>query len=68
MKYDIKPYPCELKHGDKVKTADGRIRDVEYIDGRFIKFMDGTLYSIKHPDIIGLAVEKKKKQKEKAEE
>lgn len=68
MKYEITPYPCELKQGDKVKTADGRIREVEYIDGRFIKFKDGTLYGIKHPDIIGLAVEKKKKKKETTEE
>lgn len=68
MKYEITAYPCELKQGDKVKTADGRIREVEHIDGRFIKFADGARYGINHPDIIGLAVEKKKKQKEKSEE
>lgn len=64
MKYDIIKYPCELHQGDKVKTSDGRIREVEYIDGRFIKFTDGSLFGISHPDIVGLAVEKKKKQKE----
>ncbi len=68
MKYEIIPYPCEIKQGDRVKTSDGRIRDVEYIDGRFIKFADGAKYGIKHPDIIGLVIEKKKKQKEKTEE
>jgi hypothetical protein len=57
-----------LKTGDKVKTADGRIREVEYIDGRFIKFADGAMFGITHPDIIGVVIEKKKNQKEKAEE
>ena len=68
MKYDIEPYPCDLSQGDKVKTADGRIREVEFIDGRFIKFVDGSLYGINHPDIIGRAIERKRKPKEKAEE
>ncbi len=68
MKYEIVEYPCELNQGDKVKTADGRIREVEYIDGRFIKFADGAVFGINHPDIVGLAIEKKKKTKEKAEE
>lgn len=68
MKYDIIEYPCELKQGDNVKTADGRIREVDSIDGRFIKFVDGTAFGINHPDIVGLAIEKKKKTKEKAEE
>ncbi len=67
MKYDIKPYPCELNVGDKVKTADGRIREVEFVDGRFIKFSDGARFSITHPDIIGIAFEKKKKKTESEE-
>lgn len=67
MKYDIIEYPCEIRQGDKVKTADGRVRDVESIDGRFIRFTDGSFFGIKHPDIVGIAIEKKRK-KEKAEE
>lgn len=68
MKYDIIPYPCELKSGDKVKTADDRIREVESVDGRFIHFTDGSAYGISHPDIVGLAIEKKRKKKEIVEE
>ena len=63
MRYDIKEYPCELNQGDKVKTADGRVRIVEKIDGRFITFEDGSSYGIKHPDIVGLIIEKKKSKK-----
>ncbi len=62
MKYDITPYPCEIKVGDKIKTADGRIREIASIDGRFIKFADGSLFGIAHPDIVGIAVERKKKK------
>lgn len=68
MKYDITPYPCEIKQGDKMKTADGRIREVEKVDGRFVKFTDGTMYGTKHPDLVGVAMERKKKPKENAEE
>ena len=69
MKKDtIIPYPCEIKQGDKVKTADGRTREVESVDGRFISFTDGSLFSIKHPDIKGVVVEKKKKKESASEE
>lgn len=68
MKYEIIAYPCDIKQGDKLKTADGRIREVEYIDGRFIEFTDGTTYGVSHPDLVGIAIEKKKKQKESTEE
>ena len=68
MKYEIIAYPCDIKQGDKMKTADGRIREVEYNDGRFIKFTDGTMYGVSHPDLVGIAIEKKKKQKESTEE
>ena len=67
MKYEIIEMPCEITSGDKVKTADGRVRDVESIDGRFITFSDGTKFSLMHPDIIGKAIEKKKKQKQAEE-
>lgn len=67
MKYEIIEMPCELVAGDKVKTADGRIREVESIGGRFITFTDGTQFSLSHPDILGKAIEKKKKQKQEEE-
>lgn len=67
MRYEIKEYPCDLMQGDKVKTADGRIRIVEKIDGRFIMFEDGSSFSINHPDIIGLVIEKKKSKKTEEE-
>ena len=62
MKYEIEKYPCILAQGDKVKTADGRIREVEKIDGRFIKFSDGSVFGINHPDIVGKAIAKNKKE------
>lgn len=64
MKYNIIEYNFNVKKGDKLKTLDGRIREVDSTDGRFIKFTDGTLYSLNHPDIVGIAVEIKKNQKE----
>lgn len=67
-KEKIIQYPCEIKQGDKVKTADGRKREVEMVDGRFIYFTDGITFSLKHPDIIGVIAEDKKKQEETEEE
>lgn len=66
-KETIIPYPCEIKIGDKIKTADGRTREISSLDGRFIYFSDGSRYGIKHPDICGVIQEKKKKQEEVSE-
>lgn len=60
----IIPYPCDIKRGDKIRTADGNTREVEEVGGRFIVFTDGTIFGIKHPDIVGVVAEKKKKQEE----
>lgn len=62
---EIIQYPCDIKQGDKIKTSDGRIREVESIDGRFISFVDGSSYSLSHPDIIGVVQEKRQKKKTK---
>ena len=51
-----------IKKGDIVRTKDGREHSVKKADGRFIYFMDGSVYGLNHPDIVSVESSKKKKE------
>ena len=53
MEKDMIAYPCALEVGDVVITKHNRKRTVERI-GKYIYFSDGSQYSFKHPDILGV--------------
>lgn len=68
MEKTIINYPCDIKVGDIMLTKDLREREIANIDGRYIHFTDGSMFSLKHPDLLGIVVKPKKRSAKKKEE
>lgn len=68
MAKEIINYPCDIKVGDIMLTKDLREREISQIDGRYIYFTDGSKFSFKHPDLVGVVIKTKKKSTKKKEE
>lgn len=68
MAKTIIDYPCDIKVGDIMLTKDLREREISEIDGRYIHFTDGTMFSFRHPDLVGVVVNTRKKSTKKQEE
>lgn len=57
MEYTEQPYSsAEVKVGSIIKTAEGWEREVSELDGRYIHFADGGVYSYNHPDLRNILI------------
>jgi hypothetical protein len=68
MAKEVINYPCDINVGDIMLTKDLREREIERIDGRYIYFTDGSQFSFRHPDLVGVVIKTKKRSTKKKEE